>query len=149
MFSTVIKVLHSDARQLSNSARTLITDSNTQQMLPAGTASSMILVGIGDAMVTMIETLKMVDSLVAEESRRSLETLDIIAVTQRDAEALAALINSTNVQRAAPQQPHQRSSGHAIIVADPHTNSLLVKGTAAELDRMRDLVARLDAPTKK
>ncbi len=48
LFSMVIPMPNTDARQLSNSCRTMITDPNTTQILPAGTSSGMIIVGHGD-----------------------------------------------------------------------------------------------------
>lgn len=48
LFSMVIPMPNTDTRQLSNSCRTMITDPNTTQLLPAGTSSGMIIVGHGD-----------------------------------------------------------------------------------------------------
>lgn len=48
LFSMVIPMPNTDARHLSNSVRTMITDPNTTQILPAGNSSGMIIVGHGD-----------------------------------------------------------------------------------------------------
>ena len=48
LFSMVIPMPTTDARLLSNSIRSMITDPNTTQILPAGGSSGMIIVGHGD-----------------------------------------------------------------------------------------------------
>ena len=48
LFSMVIPMPNTDARLLSNSCRTMITDMNTTLLLPAGDSSGMIIVGHGD-----------------------------------------------------------------------------------------------------
>lgn len=62
MFTTVVTLPHTDVRQLSNSMRTMITDANTQQMLPAGSSNSMVIVGTGRSVVGMVEMLKRIDA---------------------------------------------------------------------------------------
>ena len=48
LFTATIELPNTDTRQLSNSLRTLLVDANTQQVLPAGTTGSMVLVGLGE-----------------------------------------------------------------------------------------------------
>ena len=47
-FSVVVPLGTSDARLLSNSCRTLITDAHTMHMIPAGTNSALLVTGCGD-----------------------------------------------------------------------------------------------------
>jgi len=65
MCSTVVEMPHCDARQLSNSMRTMISDSNTQQILPAGNSSSMVLLAPGDQLADLARMLKTVDEAAA------------------------------------------------------------------------------------
>ena len=62
IFTTAIAMPYSDVRQLSNSMRTLITDANTQQCLPAGNTDSLILVGFAEWICPLVETLDAIEA---------------------------------------------------------------------------------------
>lgn len=59
--TTVIDLPNTDVRQLSNSMRTMITDANTQQMLPAGNTNSLVLVGTGTSVADLVRMLRLID----------------------------------------------------------------------------------------
>lgn len=61
LFTTTVNLPKTDVRQLANSMRTLITDANTQQMLPAGATNTMLLTGYGSALADLIEMLTRID----------------------------------------------------------------------------------------
>lgn len=61
LFTTTVNLPKTDVRQLANSMRTLITDANTQQMLPAGNTNTMLLTGYGSSLADLIEMLKRID----------------------------------------------------------------------------------------
>lgn len=61
LFTTTVHLPKTDVRQLANSMRTLITDANTQQMLPAGNTNTMLLTGYGSALADLIEMLTRID----------------------------------------------------------------------------------------
>lgn len=152
LFTTVVQVDHCDVRQLSNSTRTLITDANLQQLLPAGNANSLVVVGLGGALTTMIDTIRAIDRLAGADARSEQDAMEIIAVTHRDAQGLADLINagSASARGAHPAQGPQGQGPRprVSVVADSHTGSLLVRGSSAQIARMRELVARLDVPAR-
>ncbi len=60
--TTTISLPNTDVRQLSNSMRTMITDANTQQMLPAGNTNNMILVGTGTFVAGLAGMLRQIDA---------------------------------------------------------------------------------------
>ena len=62
--STVVDLPHIDVRQLSNSMRTIISDSNTQQIVPASN-HAMVLVAPGDQLANLARMLKIVDEAAA------------------------------------------------------------------------------------
>ncbi len=66
MVTTTLHLPHTDVRQLSNSLRTLITDANTQQILPAGNTDTLVLVGFGYQVAGLIDMLKLVDEASAQ-----------------------------------------------------------------------------------
>ncbi|MDA1264785.1 MAG: hypothetical protein O2816_06880, partial [Planctomycetota bacterium] len=59
--TTVLNLPHTDVRQLSNSIRALITDPNTQQMVPAGNSNTLILVATGAELARLARMLQAVD----------------------------------------------------------------------------------------
>ena len=61
LLTTVIHLPNTDVRQLSNSMRTMITDANTQQMLPAGNTNSLVLTGFGTNVAQLVNLLRRVD----------------------------------------------------------------------------------------
>ncbi|MFT5152742.1 MAG: hypothetical protein ACI841_002741, partial [Planctomycetota bacterium] len=58
LYSHLVHLPGTDVRQLSNALRTLITDANTQQMLPAGNTDVMVLVGFGPSIECLAEVLQ-------------------------------------------------------------------------------------------
>jgi len=69
MFTTIIRLDNVDVRQLANTLRTMLTDANTQQMLPAGDTSSMILTGFGDVLHAQVQLLRAIDAASRPEAR--------------------------------------------------------------------------------
>lgn len=153
LFMTVVQVPHSDARQLSNSTRTLITDANLQQLLPGGSGNSLVIVGLGGSLASMIDTVEAIDRMAAEEFQSDQDALEIVQLTQRDAQGLADLINSAGPMKSAarpvPGPQPQNGQARLSVVADTHTNSLLLRGPKEQLAQMRAVIARLDVPGRK
>ncbi|MFT5475802.1 MAG: hypothetical protein ACI8Y8_001135 [Planctomycetota bacterium] len=78
LVTTTLALPYTDVRQLSNSMRTIITDANTQQMLPAGNSSSLVLTGFGTATADLVLMLERIDAeskvgWERDEARRRLE----------------------------------------------------------------------------
>jgi len=65
--STVIEMKNTDVRQLSNAMRTMITDTNTQQLLAAGESNSLVLVGTGQGVAHMAKMLRTIDAAAAPQ----------------------------------------------------------------------------------
>lgn len=60
--STVVNLPNTDVRQLSNAMRTLVTDTNTQQIIPGGTTNSLVLVGTGQGVAQLAKMLHTIDA---------------------------------------------------------------------------------------
>ena len=65
--TTVIAMENTDVRQLSNAMRTMITDANTQQLLPAGNSNSLVLVGTGQGVADLAKMLRTIDDAAAPQ----------------------------------------------------------------------------------
>jgi hypothetical protein len=63
LVSTVVTLPSTNVRDLSNSARQLIVDSNLQQMVPMGNSNSLMLVGRGSEIATLVHTLAHIDEV--------------------------------------------------------------------------------------
>ena len=154
LITTVVSLPNTDVRQLSNSMRTMITDTNTQQMLPAGNTNSMVLVGFGSNVVALARMLKIVDEASAVEPVQPV--FEVIPLEYAAADEIASTVEelldaSTRVvqqgQGNRPQgatAPISQSATDAKIMVDPRTNSLLVMAMPEVLPGIKELVARLD-----
>lgn len=58
MVMTTLNLPKTDVRTLSNSLRTILTDANTQQIIPVGSSNSLILVGFGPSVVKLVQMLE-------------------------------------------------------------------------------------------
>lgn len=148
LFTVTIDLSHTDTRQLSNSIRTLTVDPNTQQVLPAGSSGSMVLVGLGERIAGLAKALKSVDEAAGRERLALERQAQVISLDHAKAEELAricALVFAAPVDGV--PEPHLVDgplTKSLLIIPDARTNSIVVRGTAAELERVARLVAELD-----
>jgi len=66
LFMTVVDLPRCDVRQLANSMRTMITDANTQQLLPAGNTTSLVVTGMGAQVADLVEMLERINDTAPE-----------------------------------------------------------------------------------
>jgi len=156
LITTVIHMPNTDVRQLSNSMRTMLTDANTQQMLPAGNTNSMVLTGFGSSVAAMARMLRLVDE--ASKTDIVLPEFEVIPLEYAGADEIASTIeelldaSTRAAQGLAQQNPAAagatgqlvRGRTETKIMVDPRTNSLLVMAMPDDMPRIKELVARLD-----
>jgi len=152
LITTVVTLPNTDVRQVSNSMRTIITDANTQQMLPAGNSNSMVLVGFGSSVVAMAEMLRIID----EASKLEVPTpvFDMVRLEYALAEdiqpIIEELLEADNQTRQAQRQARQAAGAiagqdtDASITVDPRLNALLITALPEQMPRIKELIARLD-----
>ncbi|MEM9801916.1 MAG: secretin N-terminal domain-containing protein [Planctomycetota bacterium] len=146
IFTTTVEMNNSDVRQLSNAMRTMITDANTQQLLPAGTSNSVVIVGFGRNLADLADLLREIDRA-AGEARAPRRDFRIIALANAEAPTLAGLLSTLTApanQQMATDGPPMRDVPLR-IVPDQRTNSILLAGKAEDLDAIAKLIAQLDA----
>lgn len=156
LITTVINLPNTDVRQLSNSMRTMITDANTQQMLPAGNTNAMVLTGFGSQIAALARMLRIVDE--ASRIDAVVPEFEVIPIEYSSAEEIATTIEElldasqrARQGRAQQQAQVQGATGvlaaadqQAKIMTDPRTNSLLVMAMPEDMPNIKELVARLD-----
>lgn len=153
LITTVVTLPNTDVRQVSNSMRTMITDANTQQMLPAGTSNSMVLVGFGSNVVAMANMLHIID----EASKVTVPdpVFDKVTLEYASADEVQPIIeelleaaNQTRTQQQAQGAqgalPGRNNGGEAKITVDSRTNSLLITALPDDMPRIKELIAQLD-----
>lgn len=148
LFTATIDLPNTDTRQLSNSLRTLIVDPNIQQIVPAGTSSSMVLVGLGEQIAGFTEALKEIDEAADRERlalERRVQVISLVHAKAADLASICALVFEAQMgeEKEVVQLGGPRPKS-ILIVADARTNSIVVRGTAEELERVTRLVAELD-----
>ena len=91
-FSVVVPMGTADARQLSNSCRTMITDATTMQILPAGRYAALIVTGYGDWvyetaqwLLDVEEQAKVERALHEKRQAHDVEAAEREAAAQKDA----------------------------------------------------------------
>lgn len=153
LITTVVTLPNTDVRQVSNSMRTMITDANTQQMLPAGTSNSMVLVGFGSNVVAMANMLSIIDEaskVTIPEPVFDKVTLEYASAdeVQPIIEELLEAANQTRTQQQAQGAqgalPGRNNGGEAKITVDARTNSLLITALPDDMPRIKELIAQLD-----
>ena len=147
LFMTTLELKHADVRQVSNSMRTMITDANTQQMLPAGTMNSIVLVGFGTQVADLAQMLLEVDAAAKPKAPTGRE-FEVVRLEKAKASELAVVLSSlTQSAMTAGVQaqggPVVPSSGPKVL-ADERTNSLLLSGKADQLAMLKELIVQLD-----
>lgn len=151
--STVVDLPNMDVRQVSNSLRTMITDANTQQLIPAGNSSSMVVSGFADSVAGLIGQLREIDAASAESSGAVEVAHELIRLQNADCAEVAPLVEVAldrarelrfRFDPAVPQQPQQAARGGNSVHAHPRLNALLVTCRADELDEARRIIALLD-----
>lgn len=139
LFTTNITLPNLDVRQVSNSLRTMITDANTQQLLPAGNSDSMIIVGFGDQVAGLARTLRTMDDAASAGAGGQQRVIDIVHLENGSAGAVASILQSAYaLPEGAPGFATTR------FTSDPRTNSIVVTSRADDLENIKGLIAVLD-----
>lgn len=148
LFTATIDLPNTDTRQLANTLRTLIVDSNTQQIVPAGASTSMVLVGLGEQIAGFAEAVREIDEAAGRERLAFERRAQVITLAHAKAADLARICALVFEAQTEAEQEVVHHGGprtkSLLIVPDARTNSIVVRGTAEELERVTRLVAELD-----
>ncbi len=151
LVSTVLDLKHVDARQLSNSLRTMITDANTMQILPAGNNSTLVITGFGVAVADLCEHLRLVDDASRPQPRpiaydvvrlQHAVAVDTAPLVERALSSARAL-RGTAAPDAAPA-PNASDRSSVGIQADVRLNALLITCPPDELAEAKRIIGLLD-----
>jgi len=150
LFSTVVDLPNVDVRQMANSLRTMITDTSTSQMLPAGSTNSMIIIGFGPTVADRIEELRAIDA--ASEMAKVRVSHQLVRLQNAEAADIAPLVENaltTSRELRTPrsygqQGPPQQRAVQVSVLADSRLNGLLVTCRSEDLEEARAVIAQLD-----
>ncbi|MEL6430761.1 MAG: secretin N-terminal domain-containing protein [Planctomycetota bacterium] len=140
MFSLMLDVPNLDPRQLSNSLRTVITDSNVHQLLPAGQSNSLILIGQGNFVTSMARTLMSVDAAAGRSNANFRATVRVVRLEHAEVMRLAGILDAVFSEPSKDNGPRRGP----VVMPDQRTNSLVLRGSAADVEQMLAVVAELD-----
>ncbi len=157
LITTIVTLPNIDVRTLSNALRGMISDANTQQILPVGNSQSMILTGFGSYVAALARMLSLVDEVSATGDVPTpdfevipLEFASAEEISDTVEELLEARTQQVDVQQQQRNEAQgvsgaiRRNTGGAKIMVDPRTNSLLVMALPDVMPQIKELVARLD-----
>jgi len=152
LITTVINLPHIDVRQLTTSLRGLLTDTNTQTLIPAS-ETAMILQGFGSHIASLAQLLEIVDQN-ASTGVEIQPAFEVIPLEYAAADEVADLLDQLLESRQRGNRVNPQAQGVSGVLApeDVETkilvynrnNSLLVMANPEEMPRIKDLVARLD-----
>lgn len=153
LFTTVVDLPNTDVRQLSNSMRTMITDANTMQMIPAGSSNSMVMTGFGPVLADLIEQVRLVDS--ASVVAKPEIGFELVRLQHAIATEIASLVDMAlsaaesrrtggATLQAQGQGPVMASKQTASIFPDGRLNALLITGDASEISDAKRVIKLLD-----
>ena len=143
---TTIELPNVDVRQVSNSMRTIITDANTQQMLPAGNSNSMVLIGMGAQIEDMVRSLEAIDDASKLSGKDTEERIDIVTLKHGNAGQLDAIISRLFGLGAQPHPQQGFVRPYVHIASDLRTNAIILRGLESRVDEVRALIESLDTP---
>lgn len=157
LIHTVLNLPNTDVRTLTNSMRAMLTDANTQSIIPVGNSNSLILTGFGSQVAALARMLLLVDEASAVEDP-IVPVFEVIPLEFASADEIADTIEelleagrraATGANRAregaaGPTGQLQQGTTETRIMVDPRTNSLLVMAMPDDMPRIKELVARLD-----
>ena len=152
---TVLHLPHTEVRTLGNSLRQLFVGEQTQGLLPVGQTNSVILQGFASNIASLARILKLVDQEAARDIgvKPVFEVIPLeFAAAEDMADVLEQLLEAaTRVQQQQIQANPQGATGQirtggteSKILTDPRTNSLLVMALPEDMQRIKELIARLD-----
>ncbi len=153
---TTVLHLDIDARQLTNSLRSLLVDTNSQSAIPVGNTNSLILQGYASQIVALARFLELVDREMArdESVQPVFEVVplefaaaeDVADILEQLLEAATRLANQN--QQAAQAQGAtgtlRRQGGETRILTYARTNALLIMALPQDMQNIKELIARLD-----
>lgn len=145
IFQTMLHLPNVDTRQLSNAMRTMITDANTQQLLPAGNSNSLLMLGFGVQLADLRSMLLAIDAASGLSIESYKAAVEVVKVEHADAEDLAKILMA--VFGPPPSNDVQRA-GSTLILADERTNSIVARATKAEMAQIKELMVQLDVEVK-
>jgi len=146
LITTTVHLPNTDVRQLSNSLRTMITDANVQQMIPAGKSGAVVITGLGASVVELVRTLETVDDASATQRRET--EVAVIALEFADAKEILLTLRTIF----APPSRFVNQGDELVrvredlptIVYDERTNSVIAVAYSDDIERIQRTVQVLD-----
>ncbi|MBB2484922.1 type II secretion system secretin GspD [Mitsuaria sp. WAJ17] len=141
ILTQVYRLNYEQANNLVPVLRPLISPNNTVQANPGN--NTLVVTDYADNLQRIAKIIAAMDTPASTD----LEIIPLKHSVASDMAALVARLADGGGAAAAPNQPALSSGGSASVVADPRSNSLIVRApNAAKLAAVRSIVAKLDVP---
>jgi general secretion pathway protein D len=138
LVTQVIVLRHESAAQLVNVLRPLITPNNTISAFPASNA--LVITDYAD-------NLRRIERIIASLDQPSASEPLLVPVRHASALDIVALVNRLMSEAPSPGGPAADPTQRVSLVADPRSNSVLVRSeNATRAARVRQLIEQLDTP---
>lgn len=141
ILTQVYRLNYEQANNLVPVLRPLISPNNTVQANPGN--NTLVVTDYADNLQRIAKIIAAMDTPASTD----LEIIPLKHSVASDMAALVARLSDGGGAAAAPNQPALSSGGSASVVADPRSNSLIVRApNAAKLAFVRSIIAKLDVP---
>jgi general secretion pathway protein D len=159
LITALIPLQNLDAQRAVTNLRTYFPDQQLESINTVGNSNSLLITGFGPTVASFAKLLALID-VPAEEAQPEFEVLPLVHASaqelepvlrelfterRRGARAAGPIVRGGEVQGVTAAIP-QAGEGEVTIIAHPGTNSLLVLAMAADMDAIKETVARLDIP---
>ncbi len=141
VLTQVYRLNYEQANNLVPVLRPLISPNNTVQANPGN--NTLVVTDYADNLQRIAKIIAAMDTPASTD----LEIIPLKHSVASDMAALVARLADGGAAAAIPGQPALSSGGSASVIADPRSNSLIVRApNAAKLATVRSIVAKLDVP---
>lgn len=152
LITTVLTLPNLDVRNLSNSLRAMLTDTSTEQMLPAGNSDSLVLTGFGSNVWQKAQLLQLIDreSAVEEPIQPVFDQVKLEFAAPEDVvDIVEQLLEAKRGGTATPNRNPDGSPAPADIepklIVEGRTSSIIIMAMPEDMPAIKDLVASLDS----
>jgi general secretion pathway protein D len=152
LITTVLTLPNLDVRNLSNSLRSMLTDTNTEQMLPAGNSDSLVLTGFGSSVWQKAQLLWLIDRESALEEPIQ-PVFDQVKLEFAAPEDVVDIVEQLlEAQRGGQQNQNRNPDGTPApadiepkLIVESRTSSIIIMAMPEDMPAIKDLIASLDS----
>jgi type II secretory pathway component GspD/PulD (secretin) len=109
----------------------------------------MVLTGFGDGTAELVRVLNKIDSEAGAAQKKELQVVVLEHTQASEVRSTLQELIAPKVSQPGMRGPQGNVSSTTRITVDTRTNSLLIQARAQDMASIKEMIARLDVPTKQ